>query len=62
MQILQCGDTDYWGMVQTHSVTEVLKARLLDLEEMLYRVMKVEEETGIRKLFLLNRVKCALKV
>ncbi|VDM36530.1 unnamed protein product [Toxocara canis] len=37
---------DYWGMLQTHSVTEVLRARIFDLEDMLQHVMQIEKKTG----------------
>lgn len=46
VNIEQCGQTDYWGMIQTYSLTDVLRARIPDLENMLFHVMKVEAETG----------------
>uniref|UniRef100_A0A914VSQ6 CRAL-TRIO domain-containing protein n=1 Tax=Plectus sambesii TaxID=2011161 RepID=A0A914VSQ6_9BILA len=40
------GTCDYWGMLQTYSVTDVMKARIHDLEMMLFEVMKQEKQTG----------------
>uniref|UniRef100_A0A7E4UUQ1 CRAL-TRIO domain-containing protein n=1 Tax=Panagrellus redivivus TaxID=6233 RepID=A0A7E4UUQ1_PANRE len=46
VNIEQCGQTDYWGMIQTWSIQEVMKARVPDLEEMLRECMQIEKETG----------------
>uniref|UniRef100_A0A0K0DY14 CRAL-TRIO domain-containing protein n=1 Tax=Strongyloides stercoralis TaxID=6248 RepID=A0A0K0DY14_STRER len=46
INIEQCGETDYWGMTNTYSMTEVLRARLYDLEDMLAHVMNIEAKTG----------------
>uniref|UniRef100_A0AC35U9S6 CRAL-TRIO domain-containing protein n=1 Tax=Rhabditophanes sp. KR3021 TaxID=114890 RepID=A0AC35U9S6_9BILA len=46
VNIEQCGATDFNGMVETHSITDLLKARMHDLEDMLDRVMKLEAKTG----------------
>lgn len=46
MNIEQTGRNDYWGMLMTYSISELLKARLHDLETMLRRVMQMERETG----------------
>ncbi|CAB3410112.1 unnamed protein product [Caenorhabditis bovis] len=46
VNIEQCGKTDYSGMMESYSVSEVMRARLVDLEQMLAAVMKVEKETG----------------
>uniref|UniRef100_A0A914W2A7 CRAL-TRIO domain-containing protein n=1 Tax=Plectus sambesii TaxID=2011161 RepID=A0A914W2A7_9BILA len=46
INIEQAGPNDYWGMLQTHSVTEVMKSRIQDLEVMLMEVMKLEKATG----------------
>uniref|UniRef100_A0A0N5C228 CRAL-TRIO domain-containing protein n=1 Tax=Strongyloides papillosus TaxID=174720 RepID=A0A0N5C228_STREA len=46
VNIEQCGETDYWGLTNTYSMTEVLRARLYDLEDMLSHVMRIEKETG----------------
>uniref|UniRef100_A0AC34QFU4 CRAL-TRIO domain-containing protein n=1 Tax=Panagrolaimus sp. JU765 TaxID=591449 RepID=A0AC34QFU4_9BILA len=46
VNIEQCGQTDYWGMIQTYSIQEVMKARVPDLEEMLRKCMELEKQTG----------------
>lgn len=46
INIEQAGSVDYWGMLQTHSPLEITKARVYDLEMMLFNVMKHEKETG----------------
>lgn len=42
----QCGRIDYNGMLQSFSITDVLRARIPDFEHMLYKVMEIEKETG----------------
>ncbi|CAJ0950850.1 unnamed protein product, partial [Mesorhabditis belari] len=46
VNIEQTGPNDYWGMLQTYSINEVLKARVHDLESMLRAVMDLEKQTG----------------
>ncbi|EGT40312.1 hypothetical protein CAEBREN_00806 [Caenorhabditis brenneri] len=46
VNIEQCGKTDYTGMMETYSILEVMRARMVDLEQMLYRVMEIEAKTG----------------
>ncbi|KAK6038555.1 hypothetical protein COOONC_23940 [Cooperia oncophora] len=46
INIEQCGTTDYTGMLDCFSVSEVMKARLWDLEDMLKQVMDLEKRTG----------------
>jgi hypothetical protein len=46
VDIEQCGETDYSGMIETYSIQEVMKARVWDLEDMLRHVMEYEAETG----------------
>jgi hypothetical protein len=46
VNIEQCGETDYSGMMESYSIQEVMKARCPDLEDMLAEVMAMEKETG----------------
>ncbi|KAK0405380.1 hypothetical protein QR680_017957 [Steinernema hermaphroditum] len=46
VNVEQAGETDYWGMIQTYSLHEVMKARIHDLEEILAKCMAVEAKTG----------------
>ncbi|KAI6191436.1 CRAL-TRIO domain-containing protein [Aphelenchoides bicaudatus] len=46
VNIEQCGETDYSGMMQSYSIQEVMKARCQDLEDLLAEVMKMEKATG----------------
>ncbi|KAH7700806.1 Protein R03A10.5 [Aphelenchoides avenae] len=46
VNIEQCGETDYSGMLETYSIQEVMKARGWDLEDMLKHCMDLEAETG----------------
>uniref|UniRef100_A0A914QKE7 CRAL-TRIO domain-containing protein n=1 Tax=Panagrolaimus davidi TaxID=227884 RepID=A0A914QKE7_9BILA len=46
VNIEQSGQTDYYGMIQSHSIQEVMKARIPDLEDMLRHCMKIEKKTG----------------
>uniref|UniRef100_A0A1I8AK61 CRAL-TRIO domain-containing protein n=1 Tax=Steinernema glaseri TaxID=37863 RepID=A0A1I8AK61_9BILA len=46
VNIEQAGETDYWGMIQTHSLHEIMKARTRDLEEVLAKCMALEAKTG----------------
>ncbi|KAI6227162.1 CRAL-TRIO domain-containing protein [Aphelenchoides besseyi] len=46
VNIEQCGTTDYHGMLVTHSIPSVMKARSQDLEDLLAEVMELEEKTG----------------
>lgn len=45
-QFFQSGRVDFEGMVDNYSITEITKASLHGLEEMLADVMKIEKETG----------------
>ncbi|GMR33880.1 hypothetical protein PMAYCL1PPCAC_04075, partial [Pristionchus mayeri] len=42
----QSGYTDHAGMFENFSVTEIMKASIYDLEQMLARVMEIERETS----------------
>ncbi|CAI2358174.1 unnamed protein product [Caenorhabditis sp. 36 PRJEB53466] len=46
VNIEQCGKTDYTGMMETFSILEVMRARMVDLEQMLAHVMEIEATTG----------------
>lgn len=46
VNVEQTGSNDYWGILHAFPVTEVLKARIYDLEMMLRRVMVKEKESG----------------
>uniref|UniRef100_A0A1I7T9U9 CRAL-TRIO domain-containing protein n=2 Tax=Caenorhabditis tropicalis TaxID=1561998 RepID=A0A1I7T9U9_9PELO len=46
VNIEQCGKTDYTGMMETWSILEVMRARMVDLEQMLHHVMEIEAKTG----------------
>lgn len=46
VNIEQCGQTDYSGMMSSYSIQEVMKARCPDLEDLLAAVMEMEKETG----------------
>lgn len=48
VNIEQCGETDYSGMIETFSIQEVMKARCQDLEDLLAACMQLEAETGRR--------------
>ncbi|CAJ0582872.1 unnamed protein product, partial [Mesorhabditis spiculigera] len=45
VNIEQTGGNDYWGMLQTYSISEILEARVHDLESMLRAVMELEKQT-----------------
>ncbi|CAJ0928051.1 unnamed protein product, partial [Mesorhabditis belari] len=42
----QTGKNDWWGMLATHPMNQILKSRVQDLEIMLARVMELEKKTG----------------
>ncbi|VDK18269.1 unnamed protein product [Anisakis simplex] len=42
----QWGRLDFYGMLQTYSIVEILRSRIYDLEDMQYQVMELEKETG----------------
>ncbi|VDM99382.1 unnamed protein product [Thelazia callipaeda] len=46
VNVEQTGRNDYYGILHTFPVNEILAARLYDLETMLRLVMRMEEETG----------------
>ncbi|EPB79985.1 hypothetical protein ANCCEY_00934 [Ancylostoma ceylanicum] len=46
VNIEQCGKTDYTGMMECFSLSEVMKARIYDLEVMLAQCMELEKQTG----------------
>uniref|UniRef100_A0A915Q698 CRAL-TRIO domain-containing protein n=1 Tax=Setaria digitata TaxID=48799 RepID=A0A915Q698_9BILA len=46
VNIEQTGRNDYWGMMQTFSVIDIMAARTHDLELQLRRVMEMEAKTG----------------
>lgn len=46
VNIEQAGPNDYWGMLQTYSLSEIMKSRIQDLELMLMEVMRQEKKTG----------------
>lgn len=46
VNIEQTGTNDFWGILQTFSLTEIMKGRIYDLECMLKEVMDLEAETG----------------
>lgn len=46
VNIEQTGTNDYWGMLQTYPINEIMKARVHDLETMLKAVMDKEAKTG----------------
>jgi len=46
VNVEQTGSNDYWGMLHTFPINELMKARLFDLETMLRHVMEAERETG----------------
>ncbi|KAE9413923.1 hypothetical protein Angca_009150, partial [Angiostrongylus cantonensis] len=46
VNIEQSGGNDYWGMMKTHPINEILRARLHDLESMLRAIMELEKKTG----------------
>ncbi|CAI5454948.1 unnamed protein product [Caenorhabditis angaria] len=46
VNIEQCGKTDYNGMMESFSIMEIMRARTLDLEQMLAQVMSIERKTG----------------
>ncbi|TKR57427.1 hypothetical protein L596_030694 [Steinernema carpocapsae] len=48
VNIEQTGNNDYFGMLQSYSITEILKARVHDLESMLKAVMEHEKKTGVQ--------------
>jgi hypothetical protein len=54
VNIEQCGETDYIGMLETYSIQEVMKARSQDLEDLLAKVMEMERETGNKCLSLVS--------
>lgn len=46
VNIEQSGTNDYWGMLQTYPMNEIMRARVYDLEVMLKEVMEREAKTG----------------
>jgi hypothetical protein len=46
VNIEQSGANDYWGMLMTYPLNEIMRARVYDLETMLRRVMDEEKRTG----------------
>ncbi|CAD5226341.1 unnamed protein product [Bursaphelenchus okinawaensis] len=46
INIEQSGSNDYWGMLYTYPLNEIMKARVYDLEVMLHEVMELEKKTG----------------
>ncbi|KAI6186870.1 CRAL-TRIO domain-containing protein [Aphelenchoides besseyi] len=46
INIEQTGANDYWGLLQTWPINEIMKARVYDLECMLRKVMEEEKRTG----------------
>uniref|UniRef100_A0A1I7XHM2 CRAL-TRIO domain-containing protein n=1 Tax=Heterorhabditis bacteriophora TaxID=37862 RepID=A0A1I7XHM2_HETBA len=46
VNIEQTGGNDYWGMLNSHPINEILRARVHDLESMLRAVMTLEKKTG----------------
>ncbi|KAK0409635.1 hypothetical protein QR680_004666 [Steinernema hermaphroditum] len=48
VNIEQTGNNDYYGMLQSYSITDVLKARVHDLESMLRAVMEHEKKSGVQ--------------
>ncbi|KAK5975024.1 CRAL-TRIO domain-containing protein [Trichostrongylus colubriformis] len=46
VNIEQTGGNDYWGMLNSYPLNEVLRARLYDLESMLRAVMELEKKNG----------------
>uniref|UniRef100_A0A0R3RYT3 CRAL-TRIO domain-containing protein n=1 Tax=Elaeophora elaphi TaxID=1147741 RepID=A0A0R3RYT3_9BILA len=46
VNIEQTGRNDYWGMIQTFSVNEIMFARTQDLEMLLHQIMEMEKKTG----------------
>ncbi|EJW84072.1 CRAL/TRIO domain-containing protein [Wuchereria bancrofti] len=46
VNIEQTGRNDYWGMIQTFSVNEIMMARTQDLELLLRKIMEMEKKTG----------------
>ncbi|VDO69651.1 unnamed protein product, partial [Heligmosomoides polygyrus] len=47
VNIEQTGGNDYWGMMNTHPINEILRARMHDLENMLRSVMELEKKTAL---------------
>ncbi|XGW06943.1 hypothetical protein V3C99_016896 [Haemonchus contortus] len=46
VNIEQTGGNDYWGMLNTYPINEILRARIHDLESMLRAVMELEKKNG----------------
>uniref|UniRef100_A0A0M3JHP5 PI3K/PI4K domain-containing protein n=1 Tax=Anisakis simplex TaxID=6269 RepID=A0A0M3JHP5_ANISI len=46
VNIEQTGTNDYWGLLSTFPINQIIKARVYDLEMMLKKVMEMEAETG----------------
>lgn len=46
VNVEQTGANDYWGMLHTFPLNEIMKARIYDLESMLRAVMEAERKTG----------------
>lgn len=46
VNVEQTGPNDYWGMLHTHSASEVMKSRIQDLEIMFAEVLKQEKKSG----------------
>lgn len=45
-QVEQSGSNDYWGMLYTFPLNEIMRARVYDLELMLRKVMEEEKKTS----------------
>ncbi|KAI1719577.1 CRAL-TRIO domain-containing protein F28H7.8 [Ditylenchus destructor] len=45
VNVEQTGANDYWGMLHTFPLNEIMKARIYDLESMLRAVMDAERKT-----------------
>ncbi|CAG9540929.1 unnamed protein product [Cercopithifilaria johnstoni] len=46
VNIEQTGRNDFWGMIQTFPVNEIMLARTQDLEILLHAIMEMEKKTG----------------
>ncbi|CAI4222891.1 unnamed protein product [Auanema sp. JU1783] len=46
VNIEQSGNNDYWGLLKTYPINDILRARVYDLESMLRSVMEMEKQTG----------------
>lgn len=54
VNIEQTGRNDFWGMIQTFSLNEIMLARTQDLEMLLHQIMEMEKKTG--KYFVKNLI------